>query len=127
MYKILIFIGIQSVYLWYINDTRPHTNNIFNRLEFFNEGSLMLLAYLMIGYSDVMPYNTSGSLLGGIMSVIVVLLIAFANLFVLGYLTFVKLKERFKNGKVKKHSADATVLGLKNQPNQNGSSTLTVV
>ena len=122
MYKILIFIGIQSVYLWYINDTRPHTNNIFNRLEFFNEGSLMLLAYLMIGYSDVMPHNTSGSLLAGIMSVNVVVLIASANLFVLGYLTFVKLKVRFKNSKAKKHSVENTV-----STTLGGSSTLTVV
>ena len=112
LFKILIFIGIQSIYLWYVNDTRPHTNKIFTRLEFFNEGSLMFLAYIMIAYTDVMPYNASKSILAGVMSVAVVILIASANLFVLGYLSFTKLRNKCENDKAKKHSAEST------QPNE---------
>ena len=59
-HKIMIFLVIQSLYVWYVNDTRPHTNNLFNRLEFFNEGSLMFLAYLMLGYSEILPFVNSG-------------------------------------------------------------------
>ena len=37
----------------YIGDTKPHTHSTFNKLEFINEGALMLLAYVCIAYSGV--------------------------------------------------------------------------
>ena len=51
LYKIFFFLLLQSLYLFYIADTKPHLHTTFNRLEFLNEGALMALAYLMIAFS----------------------------------------------------------------------------
>ena len=52
--KIILFLVIESVYISYIYSTHPHTQSMYNRLEIFNETSLIILAYLMICYSGVM-------------------------------------------------------------------------
>ena len=39
----------------YIADTQPHTNNIFNWLEFFNEGLIIIMCYIMICYAGIGP------------------------------------------------------------------------
>ena len=53
LYKIILFLLVQSLYIMYIYETRPHTLNLFNRLELGNEGALMMLAYIMIAFSGV--------------------------------------------------------------------------
>ena len=40
----------------YVTDARPHTNDIFNFLEFFNEGMIILMCYVMIVYSGIGPF-----------------------------------------------------------------------
>ena len=95
----MAFLLIQNLYILYIYDTKPHTSKIFNRLEFYNEGSLILLAYIMIGYSEVMPSNNDGNLLTFVMSLVITVGIAFANLFVLAKLTYNKIMLKFKQKK----------------------------
>ena len=53
LYKILFFLGIQSVYVIYIIDSWPHTEDHFNTLELFNESLLILLTFIMICYSGI--------------------------------------------------------------------------
>ena len=53
--KILLFLVIESFYFIFIVSVKPHTDNMFNLLEYFNEILVMLLAYLMITYSGVGP------------------------------------------------------------------------
>ena len=50
-------IVLASCYILYIADTMPHTENIFNRLELFNEFAFIVVAYTFIGYSgtDIDP------------------------------------------------------------------------
>ena len=55
--KALAFILIQTIYLFYIFDTRPHTVSIFNRLEFINESGLILLGYVMLIFSGLTPID----------------------------------------------------------------------
>ena len=46
---------IQTFYMLYILKTKPHTTMIFNYLEFFNEGALIMLAYVMLIFSGMTP------------------------------------------------------------------------
>lgn len=44
---------VQTVYVMYIADTKPHSEEIFNCLEFFNEGMISLMCYIMICYTGI--------------------------------------------------------------------------
>lgn len=55
--KILCFLCIQIGYLSYIHSVRPHTESLFNILEFVNEYALMALAYLMINFTTIVTYR----------------------------------------------------------------------
>ena len=48
MEKIVLFLAIETVYIGYIHLARPHTDPVFNRLEFFNEYALCFFAYVML-------------------------------------------------------------------------------
>ena len=58
LFKILIFLFMQSLYVVYILDAKPHTMKIFNKLEFFNETALIILSYMSIAFTGIMQ-NTS--------------------------------------------------------------------
>ena len=53
LHKILCFILIQIGYVIYIYDAHPHTESIFNRLEFVNEFLLILLGYIMLSFTNL--------------------------------------------------------------------------
>ena len=53
--KIVLFLLISSAYIAYIWTTRPHTESYYNSIELFNEGMLILVGYLMIPYSGIVP------------------------------------------------------------------------
>ena len=55
LFKQFAFIIIQTAYILYVSDTKPHTNNIFNQLEFFNEGMIIMMCYVMIVYTGIGP------------------------------------------------------------------------
>ena len=44
---------IQTVYLIYIMHAMPHTESMFNKLEFFNEGMIILMCYIMFVFAGV--------------------------------------------------------------------------
>ena len=97
LFKIVFFLILQSVYILYIFEARPHNMRIYNRLEFLNEGMLMLLAYVMLIFSGMTPiedlvankpcYNFAEWLGIGI-----ALLICIMNFFVMGKMTVDKIK-----------------------------------
>ena len=93
----------------------------------------MLLAYIMLAFSEVMPFINSGTgggtnsrqglgwqthvtgmtmlnnqenLVANVMAVVVIVGIAFANLFVLARLTYEKIKLKIKQKKAKKFLVD---------------------
>ena len=49
----MCFLWIQMVYLSYIHLARPHSEAIYNYLEFINEYCLMLLGYTMLNFTQV--------------------------------------------------------------------------
>ena len=51
--KIICFLYIQMLYLMFIHNVRPHSENLFNRLEFINEYLMMGVAYCMINFANV--------------------------------------------------------------------------
>ena len=53
LHKIICFILIQIGYVIYIYDARPHTESIFNILEFVNEYLLIFLAYIMLSFTNL--------------------------------------------------------------------------
>ena len=55
MFKAVFFILLQTFYVLYIFDTRPHKGGIHNTLEFINEFALILLGYVMLIFSGLTP------------------------------------------------------------------------
>ena len=53
VFKNIAFLFIQSAYLIYIMQTRPHTRSHFNSLEFFNETLIILMCYIMLVFSGI--------------------------------------------------------------------------
>ena len=51
--KIMAFIAIQTAYIVYIIHSMPHTESVFNKLEFFNEGLIVLMCYIMFVFAGV--------------------------------------------------------------------------
>ncbi len=55
--KILCFLCIQIGYLSYIHSVKPHSESLFNTLEFVNEYALMALAYLLINFTTIVAHR----------------------------------------------------------------------
>ena len=90
--KIFSLIFIQSAYVVYIVNTRPHTDNTFNKLEFFNEGLMILMCYTMIIYSRIGPLEyIIGALLPVCISMTITGLIVIANVSVVVYTSYYKM------------------------------------
>ena len=95
--KQFAFIIIQTVYVIYIFDTRPHTVDIFNKLELFNEGMIIFMCYVMIVYCGVGPFkeilksDTPVYFSIGITGLIVI-----ANFGVMIKMTLSKMKEKLR-------------------------------
>ena len=53
LFKALAFVFMQQLYIAYVYDSKPHTLNLFNWLEIFNEGALMLLGYMSIAFTGI--------------------------------------------------------------------------
>ena len=51
--KIVAFIIIQTAYVIYIMHAMPHTESMFNKLELFNEGMIILMCYIMFVFAGV--------------------------------------------------------------------------
>ena len=65
---------------------------LFNRLEFWNESALILLAYVSIGFSGVVGGQSTGLILAEVLAFIVTVGIVLANFYVLFYKTWLKIK-----------------------------------
>ena len=88
----------------YIVSTKPHTNNLFNKLEFFNEGLLILMCYTMIIYSGIGQFNLIiGSPWPILISIVITVLIVVANFFVVIKMNYSKLMKRYKEYKQLRH------------------------
>ena len=53
--KIFCLMGIVILYLCYIHISWPHDEPVYNVLEFFNQYMLLLLAYLMLFFTEIFP------------------------------------------------------------------------
>ena len=93
--KIFSFLVIQSIYIVYIWETMPHTMDLFNKLELFNEGFLILLAFLMICYAGIgdkyLTESIQEAIFPQIVSLVIISIIVLANVFVMLKITFSKL------------------------------------
>lgn len=83
LFKIIFFIVVQSVYLMYIVTARPHDKDLFNLLEYVNEGCLIVLAYIMIAFSGVVGGQTAGNELAELLAFGMTILIVVGNYFVI--------------------------------------------
>jgi len=52
-FKVAIFLVMQTMYMIYIIEAKPHTEDIFIKLEYFNEGLLVMLCYMMFVYTGI--------------------------------------------------------------------------
>ena len=55
LFKIMGLLIVQTFYVAYIHQVRPHAETIFNMVEFVNEYSLIILGYAMLNYIRLSP------------------------------------------------------------------------
>ena len=79
-------------------DSYPHCGVLFNRLEVFNEASMVMLAYLMIAFSGIVQGQSSGNLLAEVLALLVASAIVISNFMVLlkKTITLMQLKAKKK-------------------------------
>ena len=95
--KIMGFIFVQTCYLFYILHTKPHTRNIFNNLEIFNEGMIIIMCYIMIIYTGISSIQSIMNLKSPIYSSISVTgLILLVNFGVMLQISVQKAKQKIK-------------------------------
>ena len=88
------------IYVIYVSDTKPHTNDIFNHLEFFNEGMIIRMCYIMICYAGIGPHhaimksNTPVYISIGVTGIIVL-----ANFGVMIKMTLSKIRDKLRQRK----------------------------
>ena len=100
--KIFCFLLLQSIYVFYIADSRPHLHTTFNRLEFLNEGTLMILAYMMIAFSGCVLGQVNRNIVAEVVGILMIATVIISNLYVLTRKTIVKFKEWLRRRKEKK-------------------------
>ena len=107
LFKNLCFILVQTIYVGYVWDTRPHTNNIFNKLEIFNEAMIVLMCYIMVAYTGIGPTEYILDATTPIyLSIGITVLIVSANFGVMFKMTFIKIKEKWaKRQELKREKA----------------------
>ena len=94
---------VQTAYVLYVTDAKPHTNDIFNYLEFFNEGMIILMCYTMICFSGIGPFaEILKSTTPIYFSVGITGLIVVANFGVMIKMTLGKMKDKWKAKRLKK-------------------------
>ena len=97
LFKQFAFIFIQTAYLLYVTDTRPHTVSVFNSLEFFNEGMIILMCYIMICYAGIGPVSQIlKSKVPFYISILITAAIVAANFGVMIRMTISKMKQKYK-------------------------------
>lgn len=53
VFKCMSFLIVQTFYVFYIMHSKPHTENVFNKLELFNELMIILMCYIMLVFSGI--------------------------------------------------------------------------
>ena len=51
--KIFCFLIIQTGYILYIHEVKPHSDKIFNTLEYVNEYLMVALTYTMLNFANL--------------------------------------------------------------------------
>ena len=51
--KVMCFLIVQTFYILYIHEVKPHDESAFNKLELINEYSLMAFGYTMLLFTGV--------------------------------------------------------------------------
>ena len=103
MLKQFCCVFIQTIYLLYVIDAKPHTNEIFNHLEIFNEGMIILMCYTMICFSGIGPFaEILKSATPIYFSVGITGLIVAANFGVMIKMTLGKIRDKWKTKRYKK-------------------------
>ena len=108
--KIMAYFIVQIIYLSYIHTVRPHDQSIFNNLEFINEYSMLLLAYLMVyftGVPDILNPQTGlafekSETVERWIEYIALAIVAFMTLFNFGVMIKISVKKMMLNSKKKK-------------------------
>lgn len=96
--KCIAIIILQTAYVMYIVFAKPHSQGIYNYLEIWNEGLIILMCYIMLIYTGMGSREHSLDILKRLtpqfLSLLVTLLIVCANVGVLIRMTIVKLKQK---------------------------------
>lgn len=105
VFKNLAFLFVQYCYIAYIIYSKPHTENIFNNLEYFNETMITLLVYVMFTYSGIGNRDMIlSSVVPLVFSILFTSIIIFVNVAVVIKKTVEKIKRLIALNKLKKQA-----------------------
>ena len=100
--KIFTLLFIQTVYLAYVHHVKPHSQSLFNNLEFFNEYCLVILGYVMLCFTKIMAGVNDTKALdywSTYIAIAIIGLMALINLGVMVRITFQKVCLKCKRRK----------------------------
>ena len=113
MHKIFCFIFIQYAYLFYVHYTKPHSESIYNKLEYLNEYCMVALAYIMLNFTKLLPimnpttnkpfpidtnFNTNIEYV----AIAIILFMTMSNFWVMIRMSYMKCKNSLKKKKALK-------------------------
>ena len=101
LYKILIFMFIQSIYIIYIIESKPHIVKKFTLLELWNEGALMCLGYISLAFSGIVLGQSTDNLLAELLAYVIIAGIVIVNFYTVLEGTVKKLKDSMMGKKSK--------------------------
>jgi hypothetical protein len=103
VFKNLAFLFVQYCYVAYIITSKPHTDNIFNNLEYFNEFMIIGMIYIMLTYSGI--GNRDDIQFSNIplyITIAIAAIIILVNIAVMIKLTVEKIKRKIARDKLRK-------------------------
>ena len=88
----------------YIIDSKPHDEDVFTHLEYFNEGALILLCYMMFIYSGIIANKAifTENKVPLYISIGITAVIVVGNFIVMFRMSFRKIKMMYLQSKQKK-------------------------
>ena len=101
-HKVISFLFIQYGYLSYIHTVKPHKEAIFNKLEFLNEYCMIALTFLMLNFTNILPFEINFDTKMEYAAIGIIAFMMTVNIMVILRLNFLTCKNYLKSKMVRK-------------------------
>ena len=99
-FKVITFLFIQYGYLSYMHTVQPHKEKIFNKLELLNEYCMIVLTFLMLNFTNILPIDLNFDTKVEYAAIAIIAFMIIVNIFIMLRLDFLKCKNYLKTKKV---------------------------